>query len=447
MSNIMNPIDDPSYNVDATEQAFGTNRMYPNHGASAYNNAPVGSNSHGNLSQSIASAKPQSGSFGNAPRGATNSYNTFGTSTTHPLRQETSSISNIASPTTTLGTSTGHGFQEDLSDQSARHNTIGSSTKLNDGSRGELMDHLPSADSRLGHMKENIDTPRGETNRDSARLAQYSTPSTQLSRGSHPSDQLSSSREPHLGHMTASTGTPCAETNRDSAQAARYSTGASKELDSGSHPSDQVSHSREPHLAHATQSIDTPRAGTDRNSTQDEQHNIIPSDDTADLRSASRGTGARTANGAASSRSHGEVKDEASSSAERTKDRMEGNLDSDLNGEKVNGIAGVIPISGSAGPTTTKTFNPHATVDGSNHHNTATQPSNPAETRNGDMEHSPRDVRTQSSNIGSSSYNTPGSGHAQSTAEPLESHNPRKGSVGMTSDVKSSEAFGSQRAA
>ncbi|PWY93358.1 hypothetical protein BO94DRAFT_372936 [Aspergillus sclerotioniger CBS 115572] len=91
---------------------------------------------------------------------------------------------------------------------------------------------------------------------------------------------------------------------------------------------------------------------------------------------------------------------------------IEGTQDNDVTGEKVNGIAGVIPISGSAGPTTTKTFDPHAEIGnyGNNGpHSSATASKNDV---SGDQ-----DAPASQYDTASSSYNTLGSDYGQSTTD------------------------------
>ncbi|RAL06224.1 uncharacterized protein BO80DRAFT_420513 [Aspergillus ibericus CBS 121593] len=98
-------------------------------------------------------------------------------------------------------------------------------------------------------------------------------------------------------------------------------------------------------------------------------------------------------------------------------ERIEGTQDSDITGEKVNGIAGVIPISGSAGPTTTKTFDPHAEIGNSGNngpHSSAIGSKNIVDGGQGSSAHQ--------YDTASSSYNTRGSGDGQATTT-----NPQRG--------------------
>ncbi|PYI09078.1 hypothetical protein BO78DRAFT_50861 [Aspergillus sclerotiicarbonarius CBS 121057] len=102
---------------------------------------------------------------------------------------------------------------------------------------------------------------------------------------------------------------------------------------------------------------------------------------------------------------------------------MEGTQDSDITGEKVNGIAGVIPISGSAGPTTTKTFNPHAEIGNTGNngpHSSAAGSNNNVDGGQG--------APARQYDTASSSYNTRGSGDRQTTANPERGSDSEKNS-------------------
>ncbi|RAH76034.1 hypothetical protein BO86DRAFT_393759 [Aspergillus japonicus CBS 114.51] len=401
MSNIMNPIDDPSYNVDATEEAFGTNSMESNHSAGSLGHANASRNPYNSSSQPMAFDKPQAGSMdGVHPMAGTiNSYNAFGASTARPSSQEMSNT-NTASPNATFGPKTGQGFQENIPHHSAPHGTISPSTNLTSGAtQSTSTNRMPSPTSPLGSLAEDADTARATANRGSVQAAQYSTgPSAEINDGGRrTSDQLSPSKKHHLEHMSRNTDSPRAEPNGSSTQAGQLG-----------------------------------------------YHKPVPDDGTAGLKSgnsASRGSHSGT-----ESQKHDATGDAANASAGNKKDRMEGTLDSDINGEKVNGIAGVIPISGNAGPTTTKTFDPHATVGGGSRHNIDTRSSTAAEPGIGKIEPS-QDNRAHSSDIAGSSYNTRGNGSVQSKTEPLDSQSPGKTSAGMTSGLEGSASLGSQRVA
>ncbi|RAH50164.1 uncharacterized protein BO95DRAFT_438912 [Aspergillus brunneoviolaceus CBS 621.78] len=401
MSNIMNPIDDPSYNVDATEQAFGTNSMESNHSTGSLGHANASRNSYSSSAQPMAFDKPQRSSIdGVHPMAGTqSSYNAFGASTARPLSQEMSD-SNTASPNVTLGTENGQGFQENIPHHSAPHGTFSPSMNLDNGAtQSTPTDRMPSSTSPLGSLAEGTDIARAKANRGSVHAAQYNTdPSAEISGGGrHTSGQLSPSNEHHLEHMSRNTDSSRAEINRSGIQAG------------------QVGY-----------------------------HKAVPDDGTAGLKSGN--TASRVSHSGTESQKHDATGDAANASAGNKKERMEGTLDSDLNGEKVNGIAGVIPISGNAGPTTTKTFDPHATVGGGSRHNIDTRSSTAAEPGIGEIEPS-RDNRAHSSDIAGSSYNTRGRGSAQSTTEPVDSQTPGKNSAGMTSGLEGSAPLGSQRAA
>ncbi|OJK03329.1 hypothetical protein ASPACDRAFT_110960 [Aspergillus aculeatus ATCC 16872] len=399
MSNIMNPIDDPSYNVDATEQAFGTNSMESKHSARSLGHAHASRNPYSSGTQPMDLDKPQTSDIdGVHPMAGTqNPYNAFGASTARPLSQEMST-SSTASPIVTLGPENGRGFQDNIPHHSAPHGTFSPSTNLDNGAtQSTPTDRMPSSTSPLGSLADGTDTARAKANRGSVHAAQYSTgPSAEISGGGrHTSDQLSPSNEHHLEGMSGNTDSSRAEINHSSTQAGQMG-----------------------------------------------YHKVVPDDGTAGLKSgnsASRGSHSGT-----ESQKHDATGDAVNASAGNRKERMEGTLDSDLNGEKVNGIAGVIPISGNAGPTTTKTFDPHATVGGGSRQNIDTRSSTAAKPGIGEIEPS-RDNRAHSSDIAGSSYNTRGHGSVQSTTEPVDSQAPGKNSAGMTSGLEGSEPLGSQR--
>ncbi|OOF92295.1 hypothetical protein ASPCADRAFT_509341 [Aspergillus carbonarius ITEM 5010] len=89
---------------------------------------------------------------------------------------------------------------------------------------------------------------------------------------------------------------------------------------------------------------------------------------------------------------------------------IEGAQDSDVTGEKVNGIAGVIPISGSAGPTTTKTFDPHAEIGNSGNNGPHSSAAASKNNVGGNQ-----DAPARRYDTASSSYNTLGSDDGQTT--------------------------------
>ncbi|KAK1143743.1 hypothetical protein N8T08_006144 [Aspergillus melleus] len=120
----------------------------------------------------------------------------------------------------------------------------------------------------------------------------------------------------------------------------------------------------------------------------------------------------------------------------------EGNIRGSVTGQASEGVAGVLPISGSAGPTTTKVFDPHAHVNGgdparSGPHSTTANKMDPTVD-------SDRDNRARHEGMASSSYNTPGSGRASATAGPHDSNVGNKMDPTVDSDLDGSRS-GTQR--
>lgn len=92
------------------------------------------------------------------------------------------------------------------------------------------------------------------------------------------------------------------------------------------------------------------------------------------------------------------------------------------------GGAGIIHASGSNGPTTTKTFDPHACLPGGT---------------SGDAHAAAPQIH--SSSAAGSSYNTPGSGSASHTAGPHDSDVANKMDPRVDSDLDGSRSVGAQR--
>ncbi|KAI9043632.1 uncharacterized protein KD926_003402 [Aspergillus affinis] len=121
----------------------------------------------------------------------------------------------------------------------------------------------------------------------------------------------------------------------------------------------------------------------------------------------------------------------------------EGNIRGSITGQASEGVAGVIPIDGAAGPTTTKIFEPHAHANGgdparSGPHSSATA------NKMDPLVDSDRDNRARHEGMASSSYNTPGSSRASATAGPHDSNVGNKMDPTVDSDMDGSHA-GAQR--
>ncbi|KAH8431045.1 uncharacterized protein LDX57_008706 [Aspergillus melleus] len=99
----------------------------------------------------------------------------------------------------------------------------------------------------------------------------------------------------------------------------------------------------------------------------------------------------------------------------------EGNIRGSVTGQASEGVAGVLPISGSAGPTTTKVFEPHAHANGGDPARSGPHSSATANKMDPTVD-SDRDNRARHEGMASSSYNTPGSGRASATAGPHDSN-------------------------
>ncbi|PYH41889.1 uncharacterized protein BP01DRAFT_359981 [Aspergillus saccharolyticus JOP 1030-1] len=427
MSNIMNPIDDPSYNINATEQSFGTDNMEPGHGAGSWRHVGAGHSPYSKNSQPMTTAGSQSLNLGDDFHHMgddNNKFNGLGTTTAQPAGREVPDPS-FESPAATLDTGLAP-----YSNNSHSTGTVNFQPGKFDGDNHYVLGN--------GLRK---DTP-GESARHSAVSSSNATNSGTTQPA--PMDTAITS-SPHLEHTPESTHTPDVWMSRGSTQTAQYNKIPSEELGRGRQTSDRLSPSKEHDFGHTSERADIPSQDMNRDSAQGVHHSITPDDGHTISRSGAGTSGPRTSSGDADLQRPSEKRDAGNPPAENKKDRMEGTLDSDINGEKVNGIAGVIPISGNAGPTTTKTFDPHATVDGGNHYNKNNGSSIPSGHRNGDTKHS-QDSCIHSSDLGSSSYNSSGSGPVHNAEEPIDSQTPGKTSAGMTSEAEGTEPINYQRA-
>lgn len=115
----------------------------------------------------------------------------------------------------------------------------------------------------------------------------------------------------------------------------------------------------------------------------------------------------------------------------------EGNMRNSVTGEATEGVAGVIPIEGNAGPTTTKVFEPHAHANGGDPARSGPHSSGTANKTDPRVD-SDRDNRARHEEMASSSYNTPGSGRASGTAGAHDSNVGNKMDPTVDSDMDGS---------
>ncbi|CAK44823.1 hypothetical protein CBS115989_802 [Aspergillus niger] len=389
MANIMDPIDDPSYNVEATEHAFGTSASDLRRDVSTYNNDAndTGSGSYGysenrhpsSITDSIdrravgdrydrtAGISSNTGSYAQgaiSPSQKQYLQNTSEQPTQHesPLHQsqynapgsaELSYGTNVLRPTVA-------GFQSSNVESSGPH-------------MDNNFDNINSYNSKelCGQGSQNI-SPRHQS--------QQTIPAaTESSHGSRAPSSTATEFEPRN-----------TEDNKEPLIKSSYGS-------SNAHGTGDQYPQHDSFLRQSQTSMSGPaesRHGTE-----------VP----ASMATASQTSNSRNTTGPRVNSGRDTNADASTTDINKKKgERFEGNQDDDITGEKVNGIAGVIPISGSAGPTTTKTFDPHAELSETSKNVSAT-----ASTGNDGED---RKAPARQHNPASSSYNTTRSSDEQSTA-------------------------------
>ncbi|PYH63468.1 uncharacterized protein BO88DRAFT_409146 [Aspergillus vadensis CBS 113365] len=384
MANIMNPIDDPSYNVEATGRAFGTSATDLGPNVSTYNNANDRGHSENRHPSSITDSINRSATGDRYDR-------TSGTSpSTGPYAQ------GAINPTQKqyLHNTREQPMQHASPIHQSQHNMPGS-TDLSYGTN-------VSTPTVAGFQSSGVEKPSPQMdNYDNTNFSNTREQPGQSSQNVSPRHQpqetmLAATQSSHGSRVPSSTANKFKPDNIEDNTEPRIdsSYGASNAHSTGDHYPQHGSsmHQSQTSMPDTTES----RHGTEVPASTATESQAGNARDATD----SRVDGVRDTNANAGTTDANKKKGE----------RFEGNEDDDITGEKVNGIAGVIPISGSAGPTTTKTFDPHAELSNASNNVSATASiGNDGEDRK---------APARQSNTASSSYNTLRSSDERTSTNP-----------------------------
>ncbi|PWY65194.1 hypothetical protein BO83DRAFT_381610 [Aspergillus eucalypticola CBS 122712] len=385
MANIMNPIDDPSYNVEATERAFGTSATDLSPNVSTYNNANhtrQSENRHpSNITDSIdriATGNPYDRTSGTSPSTGPYAQGAINPAQEQYLRNKREQPTQHASP-----------FHQ------SQYNTP-RSTDLSYGTN-------VSTPTVAGFQSSGVEKsgPQMDNNYDNTNFLNTREQPGQSSQNVSPRHQP---QETMLAATQSSPGSRVPSSTANKFKPDNIEDNTEPRIDSSYRASN--AHGTGDHYPQHGSSMH--QSQTSMPDPAESRHgNEVPASTATESQASnardatdSRVDGGRDTNANAGTTDTNKKKGE----------RFEGNEDDDITGEKVNGIAGVIPISGSAGPTTTKTFDPHAELS-----NTSNNVSATASIGNDGED---RKAPARQSNAAGSSYNTLRSSDEQTSANP-----------------------------
>ncbi|OJJ67505.1 hypothetical protein ASPBRDRAFT_48057 [Aspergillus brasiliensis CBS 101740] len=389
MANIMDPIDDPSYNVEATERPFGTSASDSRRNIGTYNATnDTGSGLYGYPEYGHSSGITNSATRGNA--GGQYGHASGISPSTSPVAQGAVNPTQEQYPHDTREQPTQHVSPLHQS----QYSTPGS-TDLSHGTNVPTSTVAGYGSSNVKHTGPHMNNSyhdinsyntrghHGQSSRNASPFhqSQQTMPdTTELSHGSRVPSSTAPEFEPRI---VKDHNEPRIDGNYDGSNV--HGKG---DLYHRHDSSLQQSQTSMPGAAESTHDTEVPASTATVSQTSNPGNESGPRLDSA-----------REANADAS---------DTSDTNRKKGERFEGNQDDDITGEKVNGIAGVIPISGSAGPTTTKTFDPHAELGNASNNVSATAPIN----NDGKDQKAP----ARQHDAASSSYNTLRSDAEQTTA-------------------------------